>query len=157
MLLRSCSASSPAGNHSCLSATERLGDREFAIGAVRNHRLTRLEAELGAIELYGDHVRLERHQAGDTADFGIGTTVSRAAVGARGTGRWLPVKEDPVAKTVPLLFPPIRCHQLPSQAMSLRALSRRPTSILKCVEIARKPGRARAHPAILSRCASSPP
>lgn len=54
---------------------ERLHDGEVAIGAVRNHRLTRLQTELGAIELYRDHVRLERHEAGDAADFGIGVTI----------------------------------------------------------------------------------
>ena len=43
---------------------------EVAIGAVRNHCLTRLKTELGAIELYRDYVRLERHQAGDAADLG---------------------------------------------------------------------------------------
>jgi hypothetical protein len=31
---------------------KRLGDGEVAIGAVRNHSLTRLKTELGAIELY---------------------------------------------------------------------------------------------------------
>src|SRR6516165_4301678 len=42
---------------------------------MRNHRLTRLETELGAIELYRDHVRLERHQVGDATDLGIGLTI----------------------------------------------------------------------------------
>jgi hypothetical protein len=41
--------------------TERLGDVEVAIGAVRNHRLTGLKMELGAVEMYRDDVRLERH------------------------------------------------------------------------------------------------
>ena len=40
---------------------DRLGDGEIAIGAVRNHRLTRLKMELGAIEMYRDDVRLERY------------------------------------------------------------------------------------------------
>src|SRR5262249_58924466 len=35
------------------------------------------------------------------------TTVSWAAVRARGTGLLLPAREDLVARTVPLLFPPI--------------------------------------------------
>jgi len=43
---------------------ERLGHGEVAIGAVRNHRLTRLKTEPGAIKLYQDQVRLERRQAG---------------------------------------------------------------------------------------------
>jgi hypothetical protein len=46
-------ASPPPGARSWLFAgVERLIDGEVAIGAVRNHRLTRLKAELGAIELY---------------------------------------------------------------------------------------------------------
>jgi len=44
---------------SWLSAGESLGDGEVVIGAVRNDRLTWLEAELSAIDLDGDHVRLE--------------------------------------------------------------------------------------------------
>jgi len=36
-----------------------LGEIEVAIGAVRNHRLTRLQAELGAIEVHGDDIRFE--------------------------------------------------------------------------------------------------
>jgi len=35
-----------------LAAGQRLGDGELAIGAVRNHRLTRLQMELGAIETH---------------------------------------------------------------------------------------------------------
>ena len=46
------------GCFSWLFARESLGDGEVAIGAVRNHRLTRLETELSAIDLYGDQVRL---------------------------------------------------------------------------------------------------
>ena len=38
-----------------------LGEVEVAIGAVRNHRLTRLKTELGAIEMHGDDIRFERH------------------------------------------------------------------------------------------------
>ena len=54
---------------------ERLGHGEVAIGAMRNHRLARLKTELGAIKLYRDQVRLERHQAGDAADLRIGLTI----------------------------------------------------------------------------------
>src|SRR5262245_6371866 len=54
---------------------KRFGDGETAIGAVRNHGLTGLKTELDAIELYRDHVRLERHQIGDAADLGIGLTI----------------------------------------------------------------------------------
>ena len=44
---------------SCLFAgVKRLSDGEVAIGAVRNHRLTRLKTELAAIELHRDRVRL---------------------------------------------------------------------------------------------------
>ena len=49
---------------------ERLADMKVAIGAVRNHCLARPEAELNAVELYRNDVRLERHQAGDAADVG---------------------------------------------------------------------------------------
>jgi len=48
-----------AGRFSGLFAGERFGDGELAIGAVRDHGLTWLEAELRAIDLYGDGVRLE--------------------------------------------------------------------------------------------------
>src|SRR5260370_6290726 len=53
----------------------RLGDSELAVRAVRNHRLTRLQSELGAIELYRDYVGLERHQVGDAPDPGVSLTV----------------------------------------------------------------------------------
>src|SRR5262245_66697167 len=59
------------------SRGKRLGDGEVAIGAVRNHRLTWLKTELGTIELYRDHVRLERYQVSDAADLGIGPTKLR--------------------------------------------------------------------------------
>ena len=52
-----------------------LGDGEVAVGAVRNHRLTRLKMQLGAIKVYRNYVRLERHQVGDAADFGIRLTI----------------------------------------------------------------------------------
>ena len=54
---------------------ERLGDGEVAIWAVWNHCLTQLETELGAIELYRNHVWLERHRAGDTADLRISVRI----------------------------------------------------------------------------------
>jgi hypothetical protein len=38
---------------------EDLGNFEAAIRAVRNHRLTRLQTKLGAVELYRDGVRFE--------------------------------------------------------------------------------------------------
>jgi hypothetical protein len=54
-------AASPPGARSCpFAAGQRLGDGELAIGAVRNHRLTRLKMELGAIETHRNDVRLER-------------------------------------------------------------------------------------------------
>ena len=55
--------------------TARLLDREVAIGAMRSHLLTRLEMELGAIEMDRDDLRLERHQVGDAADFSIGVGI----------------------------------------------------------------------------------
>ena len=58
-----------------LQVRQRLGDVEVAIGAVRNHRLTRLKTKLGAVELYRDDVRFERHQIGDAADLSIGVTI----------------------------------------------------------------------------------
>jgi hypothetical protein len=39
--------------------------------------LTWFKLELPAIELYRNYLRLERHQAGDTANFGIGLTIKR--------------------------------------------------------------------------------
>src|SRR5260221_12213459 len=54
---------------------DHLGEVEVAIGAVRNHRLTRLKMELDAIEMYRDDVRLERHQVGDAADLRIGIRI----------------------------------------------------------------------------------
>ena len=53
----------------------RLVDREVAIGAMRNHRLTRLKMELGAIEIDRDDVRLERHQVGDAANLSVSVRV----------------------------------------------------------------------------------
>ena len=58
-----------------LSAFGCLVDGELAIRAVRNHRLTRLKVELGAIELDRDDVRFERHKVGNAADFGIGVRI----------------------------------------------------------------------------------
>src|SRR6185295_16430871 len=73
--LAAATASRPSGARSWLFPGKHLVDGEFAIGTVRNHRLTRLEAERGPVELERDHVRLERHQVGDAADFGIGLTI----------------------------------------------------------------------------------
>jgi hypothetical protein len=53
----------------------RLSNTQFAIGAVRDYRLTWFKLELPAIELHRNYLRLERHQAGDTANFGIGLTI----------------------------------------------------------------------------------
>jgi hypothetical protein len=39
---------------------DHLADVEVAIWAVRNHRLARLEMELGAIEMDRNDIRLER-------------------------------------------------------------------------------------------------
>jgi hypothetical protein len=44
---------------SWLFAGHGLRHGKLAIGTVRNHCLTRLVTERGAIDLYGDHVRLE--------------------------------------------------------------------------------------------------
>ena len=41
--------------------SDRLGNGEVAIGAVRNHHLARLKMELRAIEMHRDDVRFERH------------------------------------------------------------------------------------------------
>src|SRR5262249_35745846 len=57
------------------AAGGHFGDSELAIGAGRNYPLTRLKTKLPAIELYRDDVGLERHQAGDAADLGIGVTI----------------------------------------------------------------------------------
>jgi len=40
--------------------------------------LTWFKLELPAIELYRNYLRLERHQAGDTANFGIGLTIKES-------------------------------------------------------------------------------
>src|ERR1700751_897978 len=53
----------------------QLGNVEIAIGTVRNHRLARFEMELDAVEMYRDHVRLERHQVGDAANLRIGIRI----------------------------------------------------------------------------------
>jgi hypothetical protein len=58
-----------------LSAFGCLVDGELAIRAVRNHSLTRLQLELGAIKLDRENVRFERHKVGNTADFGIGVRI----------------------------------------------------------------------------------
>ena len=57
------------------SRGSHLGDVEVAIGAVRNHRLTRFKMELDAIEMHRDDIRFERHQVGDAADLGIGLRI----------------------------------------------------------------------------------
>ena len=56
---RSRCGSAAGGSLTAVCGGGRLGDGEVAIGAVWNHRLTRLEMELGAIEMYRDEVRLE--------------------------------------------------------------------------------------------------
>ena len=38
---------------------DQFGDIEVAIGAMRNHRLSRLEMELRAVEMDRDDIRLE--------------------------------------------------------------------------------------------------
>src|SRR5262249_49738482 len=61
---------------SCVFATrKRLADAEIAIGAVRNHRLTRLETELDTVELYRHDIRLEGHQTRYATDLGIGFAI----------------------------------------------------------------------------------
>src|SRR5215831_1573176 len=66
----------PAGcSRTAVCRADRLGGGEVSIGAVRNHRLTRLKMELNAIEMYRDDVRLERHQVGDARDLGIGIRI----------------------------------------------------------------------------------
>jgi hypothetical protein len=42
---------------------------------MRNHRLARRNPELGAIKVYRDDVRLERHKIGDAADLRIGVAI----------------------------------------------------------------------------------
>src|SRR5262245_66179498 len=56
-------------------ARERFGDGEVAIRAVWNYRLTGLEVDLQTIDLHGDDIRLERHEARDAADLGIRLTI----------------------------------------------------------------------------------
>jgi hypothetical protein len=63
------------GSHLAARSAVQLGEVEVAIGAVRNHRLTRLKTELGAIEMHSDDIRFERHQVGDAANFGIGVGI----------------------------------------------------------------------------------
>src|ERR1700743_2029817 len=67
----------PATGCSLIAACrlDRLGEVEVAVGAVRNDRLARLKMELRAIEMDRYDVRFERHQPGDTADFGIGVRI----------------------------------------------------------------------------------
>jgi len=55
----------------------RLSNTQFRDRAVGDYRLTWFKLELPAIELYRNYLRLERHQAGDTANFGIGLTIKR--------------------------------------------------------------------------------
>jgi hypothetical protein len=62
---------SPSARSCRLAAGEHFGDGELAIGAVRNHGLTRLKMKLFAIELHRDNLRLERQKVGDAADLGI--------------------------------------------------------------------------------------
>src|SRR5262245_22381885 len=63
------------GCSSRLVAGDSFGDGEVAIGAVRDHGLTRLEMDSPAIDLHGDDIRLERHEVGDPADLGIRLTI----------------------------------------------------------------------------------
>src|SRR5262249_16219910 len=58
-----------------LVAWARLSYGEFAIGTMWNHRLTRLKTKLRAVEMYGNNVRLERYQATDAANLGIGFAI----------------------------------------------------------------------------------
>src|SRR5262245_35158043 len=53
----------------------KLGYGKVAIGPMWNHGLTRLEMELRAIELYRDHIGLERHQIGNATDLAIGVAI----------------------------------------------------------------------------------
>ena len=55
----------------------RLSNTQFRDRAVGDYRLPWYKLELRAIELYRNYLRLERHQAGDTANFGIGLTIKR--------------------------------------------------------------------------------
>jgi hypothetical protein len=52
-----------------------LDEVEVAIGAMWNNRLTRLKMEQGAIEMYRDDVRFERHQVRDAVDLRIGVWI----------------------------------------------------------------------------------
>src|SRR5258705_11421027 len=54
---------------------KRLGDGQFPIGPMLEHRLTGLETELLAVELHGNDIRLERHEVGDAVDAGIRLTI----------------------------------------------------------------------------------
>ena len=64
----------PEANLAARSAVQ-LGEVEITIGAVRNHRLTRLQTKLGAIEMDSDNIRFERHQVGDATNLGIGVGI----------------------------------------------------------------------------------
>src|SRR5262249_45111096 len=66
----------PAGcSLTAVCRADYLGGGEVSVGAVRNHRLTRLKMELNAIEMDRDDFRLERHQVADAADLRIGIRI----------------------------------------------------------------------------------
>ena len=81
------------GSHLAARSAVHLGEVQVAIGAVRNHRLTRFKTELDAIEMHRDDVRFERYQAGDATDLRIGvgirpcrlTRVTDAVIGSLAT------------------------------------------------------------------------
>jgi hypothetical protein len=68
---------------------DNFGEVEVAIGAVRNHRLTRLKTELDAIKIYRDDVRFERHQIRDAADLRI----PKRSVSGRQNADWQHFKQ----------------------------------------------------------------
>src|SRR5262245_28025151 len=63
------------GGFSGRCAWEPFGHGQVAIGAVRKHRLTRLETDLDAVDFHGNDVRLEGHEVGDAGDLGIRLTI----------------------------------------------------------------------------------
>jgi hypothetical protein len=52
-----------------------MSGSEVAIGAVCDHRLTRLKMKRDAVKIYRDDVRFERYQIRDAADLSIGLTI----------------------------------------------------------------------------------
>jgi hypothetical protein len=65
-----------SGPYTCLNLPAKCRrDVEIAVGAVRNHGLTRRKVELDAIEIYRNDIRFERGQIVDPANFSVGFAI----------------------------------------------------------------------------------